>query len=396
MARAVILAAGFGSRLMPLTSDRPKGMVALAGMPLLARQIEVLRAGGVSEINLVGGYQMERLAPLGCPVIANPAYDTTNMVESLMCARALFDGREDLLMCYGDIIFEPRVLQAALQGTGDVIVAADRQWRTLWSARMEDYASDVETFRLRDDGAVAELGKRPRRLEEVQAQYIGLVRFPASQHARLLAFYDGLDRNAQYDGQPFAKMYMTSFIQQLIDAGWNVRPALIDNGWLEVDTLDDLRRYHAMARQGTLDAICHLAPAPDPRALIAQLVPADVRANAGECDIVELANRAHAWTALSPADQLLLDRLARKIEIAGTLKRRYALSDMKPAANCGNATPEQASALLAAYLIAYDLDGDARHLNTVLKALDNVLHTPRPALPMALDHACAARLKEWG
>lgn len=395
MGRAVILAAGFGSRLMPLTGDRPKGMVALAGMPLLARQIEVLRAGGVSDINLVGGYRMERLAPLGCPVIANPAYDTTNMVESLMCARSLFDGSDDLLMCYGDIVFESRVLQAVLQGTGDVIVAADRQWRTLWSARMDDYTSDVETFRLRDDGAVAELGKRPRSLDVVQAQYIGLVRFPASQHARLLAFYDGLDRNAQYDGQPFTKMYMTSFIQQLIDAGWNVRPALIDNGWLEVDTLDDLRRYHEMARLGTLDRICHLAPAPDPRELIAQLVPADARANAGECDVAELASRAQTWTTLSPADQKLLDHLARKIEIGGTLKRRYMLSDMKPVANSEDATPEQAGALLAAYLIAYDLDGDARHLNTVLKALDNILHTPRPALPLALDHVCAAHLKEW-
>lgn len=260
---------------------------------------------------------------------------------------------------------------------------------------MDDYTSDVETFRLRDDGAVAELGKRPRSLDVVQAQYIGLVRFPASQHARLLAFYDGLDRNAQYDGQPFTKMYMTSFIQQLIDAGWNVRPALIDNGWLEVDTLDDLRRYHEMARLGTLDRICHLAPAPDPRELIAQLVPADARANAGECDVAELASRAQTWTTLSPADQKLLDHLARKIEIGGTLKRRYMLSDMKPVANSEDATPEQAGALLAAYLIAYDLDGDARHLNTVLKALDNILHTPRPALPLALDHVCAAHLKEW-
>jgi choline kinase len=395
MARAVILAAGFGSRLMPLTGDRPKGMVALAGMPLLARQIEVLRNGGVSDITLVGGYRLERLVPLGCPVIVNPAYDTTNMVESLMCARALFDGRDDLLMCYGDIVYEPCVLGAVLHGTGDVIVAADRQWRTLWSARMDDYASDVETFRLREDGALAELGKRPHSLVEVQAQYIGLVRFPQEQHARLLAFYDSLDRDVNYDGQPFLKMFMTSFIQQLIDAGWSVRPALVDNGWLEVDTLDDLRRYHAMAQKGTLDAICQLAPAPDLGALIGHLVSADARASAGECDIVELASRARAWTTLAPADQILLDRLARKIEIAGTLKRRYTLSEMKPAADSENATPEQASALLAAYLIAYDLDGDARHLNTVLKALDGVLHSPRPALPLTLDYACAARLKEW-
>ena len=52
MTKAVILAAGFGSRLMPLTSDRPKGMVALMGLPMLVRQIAVLRAGGVEDISI--------------------------------------------------------------------------------------------------------------------------------------------------------------------------------------------------------------------------------------------------------------------------------------------------------------------------------------------------------
>jgi choline kinase len=396
MTQAVILAAGFGSRLMPLTSDRPKGMVALMGLPMLARQIAVLRAGGVDNISIVGGYRADCLDVLGLPVIANPAYDSTNMVESLMRARALFDGKDDVIMAYGDIVYEPRVLAALLQTQGDVVVTADLGWQRLWSARMEDYASDVESFRLRADGSLAQLGKRPGSLAEVEAQYIGLVRFPAACHASLLAFYDGLDRAARYDGQPFPKMYMTSFIQQLIDRGWNVRPALIENGWLEVDTVEDLQRYEALAAAGELDPICRLAPAPEPAELLARLLQATVYAPSGVCDI-----RVVATCLLTPSEPMavtldLLDRLARKVEIVGVLHQRYCEADMKALPDSPTASGTETAALLAAYLLAYDRTQDRRHLNTVLKALGGTLRSPRPDCYHELDLLCARRLGEHG
>ncbi|WP_294765046.1 phosphocholine cytidylyltransferase family protein [uncultured Rhodoferax sp.] len=396
MTKAVILAAGFGSRLMPLTSDRPKGMVALMGLPMLVRQIAVLRAGGVEDISIVGGYRAECLDALGLPVIANPAYDSTNMVESLMCARALFDGKDDVIMAYGDIVYEPRVLAALLQASGEVVVTADLGWQRLWSARMEDYASDVESFRLRADGSLAELGKRPGSLAEVEAQYIGLVRFPAACHAALLAFYDGLDRAARYDGQPFPKMYMTSFIQQLIDRGWNVRPALIENGWLEVDTVEDLQRYEALAAAGGLDPISRLAQAPEPAELLARLLPAPAAAPSGVCDIRAVAARLLMPSEPSAGTLEVLDRLARKIEIAGVLHQRYAEADMKALPDAPAAGDMEAAALLAAYLLAFDRTQDRRHLNTVLKALDGALRSPRPACRHELDLLCARRLGEHG
>lgn len=395
MTRAVILAAGFGSRLMPFTGDRPKGMVALLDIPLLARQIEVLRSAGIDDISIVGGYRAECLDVLGLPVIPNPAFDSTNMVESLMCARGLLDGRQDLIMAYGDIVYEPRVLATLLQTPGDVVVTADLGWQRLWSARMEDYASDVETFRLRPDGSLLELGKRPRSLSEVEAQYIGLVRFPAGEHGRLLTFYDGLDRSAIYDGQPFQKMYMTSFIQQLIDRGWSVRPALIENGWLEVDTVQDLERYEELAAAGRLAPICRLDGRSGPRDFLARLlpiVPKDVRQDV--CDVRQVATQMLAVGAPDAALLDQLDGLARKIEIVGSLFKCYRLSDMRAVEDARSATSLEAAALLAAYLLAFDRTKDFRHLNTVLKALDGGLRVPPPAYPAELDLLCAQRLGE--
>lgn len=360
MTRAIILAAGFGSRLMPLTASSPKGMVPLCGVPLLMRQISVLRAADIHDITMVGGYHEEALYGLGYPVVRNAEYATTNMLESLMRARHVLNGSADVLMCYGDIVYESRVLETVLNTHADIAITADVGWEKLWSARMENYLSDVETFKMRD-GKIIELGKKPKELKEVEAQYIGLVKFSAAAQSRVLAFYDALDRNATYDGKNFDNMYMTSFLQGMIDAGFDVRPALIQNGWLEVDTLEDHARYEALQREGRLAEICQL---PQPTTL------------------EELLNRAQKFDASN------LDMLSRKLEIVGTLHRFY--QGNKPVGDV--ATPEEAAMLLAQLLRAFDETNDYRYINTVMKALSGTLKNPRPAWQAELEQLAAERL----
>ncbi|MNG11964.1 hypothetical protein D3C84_955400 [compost metagenome] len=60
------------------------------------------------------------------------------------------------------------------------------------------------------------------------------------------------------DGKDFDNMYMTTFLQSLIDSGWTARAAFTDNGWLEVDTVEDLDQYHEMLRTGQLDTFIRL------------------------------------------------------------------------------------------------------------------------------------------
>ncbi|WP_111498254.1 MULTISPECIES: NTP transferase domain-containing protein [Marinobacter] len=258
--RTIILAAGQGTRLRPYTDHTPKCMVELAGTPLLHRQLATLDAAGLGDRRvLVGGYCADRLDGQGADVVLNPRYDQTNMVATLFCARDNMVDGEDLLVCYGDIIYEPNVLQAILDGDAPLCLAADREWRRLWQLRMEEPLDDAETFVMDADRRVAELGKKPQSYDQVHAQYMGLIKVRGDRVADFKAAYDALDRDAIYDGKDFDNMYMTSFIQHLIDSGWDTRACLVDNGWLEVDTADELETYQRMAEDGSLQDYCRLA-----------------------------------------------------------------------------------------------------------------------------------------
>lgn len=258
----IILAAGQGTRLRPHTNDRPKCMVELAGKPLLHHQLASLAACGVTDrISVVGGYCADRLDARGAAVRLNPRYADTNMVYTLFCAREAMVPGEDLLISYADIVYEPRVLKAVLDCDAPIALVADREWQRLWKLRMDEPLDDAETFRMTPDLSVTELGKKPHGYDDVQAQYMGLFKVRGDTVSRLLAAWDELDPVGPYDGKDKDNLYMTSFIQHLIDAGVPVQACLVNNGWLEVDTTDELAVYENMARQGRLAEYCRLISA---------------------------------------------------------------------------------------------------------------------------------------
>jgi choline kinase len=237
--KAVILAAGQGQRLRPLTDSYPKALVPVNGKPIIERALESLRAGGVTNVSAVGGWKAETLKPLGIPVHINPRYDRTNMVASLMCARDWLGG-DDALVVYGDILFHPRAVQALVAEKAGVAIGVNTKWRALWEARMADPLADAETLQMDTAGNVTDIGKRPTSYDQVQGQYMGLIKFSREALPRVLGFYDQMDRSARYDGKDFDNMYMTSFLQAIADRLEPVRAVLIDGGWMEVDSHEDL------------------------------------------------------------------------------------------------------------------------------------------------------------
>jgi choline kinase len=398
--RAIILAAGFGSRLMPYTADRPKGMVELGGIPMLKRQIDVLRKTGVENLLMVGGYHIDQIAKLGFRVVNNQRYETTNMVSSLMCAREYLDGAEDTIIAYSDIVYETKVLNSLLETSGDFVVVADKKWRDLWDARMEAPLDDAESFKVNGEGNICQIGRKAATYADIEGQYIGLMKIPAARQKAFLDFYDSLDPQETYEGKSYDTMYLTALIQRLIDTGWAVAPAWIENGWLEVDAVEDLKRYQSLLKKGALAPLCDLEKAGGNASKIEATFPGlddFIRARIANslpdpaAPGVNLGKLfSDIWEGATPScDELgALDKIARKIEIAGTVYACYDQDNFKPVTANGLLPVSGIEAMLGIYLMVFTLTGDARHLNTVLKAIGGVLRLPA-------DGALDPRLNEW-
>ena len=257
MTQALILAAGQGTRLRPLTNDRPKCLVHLLGKSLLERQVHTLRQEGVTQIHIATGYRSDQIEALGFETSFNARYAVTNMVETLFCAMDFIKQsdkkKEDLIIAYGDIVYQPENLKDLLNCDDEIALMIDAKWEDLWRLRLDNPLDDAETLVMNDDGYVTELGKKPDNYARIQGQYTGLIKIRADKLDDFINFYQQMDCNKEYDGKDFDNMYMTSFLQLLIDNGWKAKAVLVDNGWLEVDSVDDLEHYEKMAKDGKLD-----------------------------------------------------------------------------------------------------------------------------------------------
>ncbi|KHL76017.1 nucleotidyl transferase [Pseudomonas putida] len=235
--KAIILAAGRGSRMKSLTNERPKCMVELRGKTLLAWQLAALRKAGIREIAIVTGYKREMLKDQGLQEFHNPHWAQTDMVSSLACAESwLLD--EPCIVSYSDIFYSPAAVRSLMSSTGALAITYDPNWLSLWTDRFGNPLLDAETFRLTPDGTLAEIGNMPASVDEVQGQYMGLLRVTPEGWAEIARLRAALPHEER------EKAHMTGTLQQVIDAGRVQIQALAYTGeWGEVDSGEDLHLY---------------------------------------------------------------------------------------------------------------------------------------------------------
>jgi choline kinase len=233
--KALILAAGRGSRMKDMTDDRPKCLVELRGRALLDWQLAALRGGGIGDIGIVTGYRRELLAGRGLVEFHNPRWEQTNMVTSLESADAWL-AAEPCIVSYSDIFFDASAVASLVASSADLAVTYDPHWLAQWRKRFADPLSDAETFRLNADGSLKEIGNKPETVEEVEGQYMGLLRFTPAGWGEVRRLRSELEPAVR------DRMHMTGTLQKIIEAGRvPVHAVRYAGEWGEVDSQDDLR-----------------------------------------------------------------------------------------------------------------------------------------------------------
>lgn len=260
--RALILAAGRGRRLGQLGDERPKCLVELGGRPLLERQVAALRRGGATQIGVVRGYRADMFDFPDFTYFDNGRWADTNMVMSLAAA-ASWLRCAPVIVSYADIFYRSELIAGLARAPGALVIAYDRSWRELWQRRFADPLADAETFRLDATGQLREIGGRTAQIQDIEGQYMGLLKFTPTAWAAVEALLGTLDQSAR------DRLDMTGLLRRLLLArALPIGTFGTDGQWGEIDNPADVDLYQAMIAAGELkleEGIALRSGAPGPK-----------------------------------------------------------------------------------------------------------------------------------
>lgn len=238
--RAIILSAGQGSRLLPLTEQMPKCLLDLCGRSMLEWQLRGLAEVGVPEAVVVTGFhpelveaELRRVTPHGMRVrtLYNPFYKLADNLASCWMARAELSG--PCLILNGDTLFEPAIASRLVSASlAPITVTIDRKE----GYDADDMKVETETDRLRAIGKALPA-------ERVNGESIGFLRFEADGAALFVEEIERTMRTAEGPG----KWYLSA-IDRLAMSGADIRVLSIEGlQWGELDFPADLTQVRALA-----------------------------------------------------------------------------------------------------------------------------------------------------
>lgn len=248
--KAIIVAAGMGQRLHPLTNHSPKCLLEINGATILERSVSALRSCGVSDIVVVRGYEGNMIDLPALRYYENVDFENNNILESLFCARAEMEGK--FLFSYSDILFSVGVVKRVLNNPADFAIVVDTNWREHYVGRTQHPITEAELVAV-SNGLVAKIGKDVVVPCEAYGEFIGLAKFSKKGAEILKDVYSCVsvefDKKRFHQAATIHKAYLTDMIQELIDRGYGVSSVDIAGEWQEIDTPQDLERAQILWRE---------------------------------------------------------------------------------------------------------------------------------------------------
>lgn len=197
--KAIIIAAGMGSRLNPLTNDKPKCMLELNGKTLLQHQIDALRGAGIDRIAVIKGYKKEKINYSDLIYYHNDNYENNNILHSLFYAEE--EMNDEFIAAYSDIFYTKDIVKRLLESKEDISIVVDIDWRGYYEGRTDHPIEEAENVIFDANNSVIKIGKILPDKNAVHGEFIGMMK--CSQKGTLI-FKKYFHRLKQiYSGKPF-------------------------------------------------------------------------------------------------------------------------------------------------------------------------------------------------
>ncbi len=240
----MIIAAGRGSRLRNETNEIPKPLVEVMGRPMLEWILEAYESAGLSrrDVVFVCGYRAEVIKARypEFTYVTNHDWQNNNILLSLLMAREYLG--QGFVSTYGDIVYDGAVVQKLVQSSADITLGCDTAWRRRYVGRTQHPETDAEKLRA-DDSQVVELS-RTIPSEQVQGEFIGVMKLSAGGAANFLTAFDRAERAHSggmfREGRSFQKAYLIDLLAEMLEQGTAIQRENTNGGYMEIDTPQDL------------------------------------------------------------------------------------------------------------------------------------------------------------
>jgi len=242
--KAIIIAAGTGSRLKKEIINIPKGMLDINGKTILQKQISLFKKHGLDEIILIIGPHREKYNFEGVRYVMDENYQEHDVLCSLMAGRQYIVG--DILISYSDILFDESILNQVLNSQVEIGLAVDLNWEQGYIGRTEHPKSEADNV-LIQNGKITKIKKNiiSKKNNEKMGEFIGLIKLSEQGSKILINKFNKIEKSnvgVFHEAPSLKKGYITDMIQELIESNILVTPILINGKWCEIDTPQDLRR----------------------------------------------------------------------------------------------------------------------------------------------------------
>ena len=232
-----------GSRLRPLTNDKPKCMIKLFNETLIERQIKIFHSCNINDITIVTGYRSEIIDIPNVNYVKNENYETTNMNESLFCA--LESSNSPVLVTYSDIVFEQKIIQEMLEITDGIRLAVNLNWKKYYQNRKNHPLSEAENVLVENERILQIRKNISKSLQNQQiGEFLGIMMLSSDHVKILLERYSYLKKNhigTFHNSSSLSNAYITDMLQEIINCDINVNPVFTEGRWFEIDTPEDLK-----------------------------------------------------------------------------------------------------------------------------------------------------------
>jgi choline kinase len=236
--KAIILAAGVGSRLRPLTNTKPKSLIPVAGKPILQRILESLEDVGIPDILIITGYEEKQLKTfvkkmfphLSVQFITNKKYESTNTGYSLLLARD-FINSDDFIKFDADVVFEKAILEKLINSSSSALCIDKNIHLEAEEVKVTtDKKANVLSVGKKIDGQTA------------QGESIGIEKLTKEAGEELFSILDNLMKNPKHYQDYYDDSYTT-----LVKKGLHfIAVDVTGNKWVEIDTLQDYKHANLL------------------------------------------------------------------------------------------------------------------------------------------------------